>query len=65
MGEIYKLDGRITDIEIRMKNLENKLNEVLEKITTSETSNIKYGPKSFYRSDETKESTKRIIDSIP
>lgn len=37
MGEIYKLDGRITDIEIRMKNLENKLNHILETLNTNNT----------------------------
>jgi hypothetical protein len=38
MGEIYKLDGRITDIETRMKNIENKLNYILE---TLNNNNIK------------------------
>jgi hypothetical protein len=34
MGNIYKLDKRITSLEQRLKSFENKLNEVLEYIKT-------------------------------
>jgi hypothetical protein len=55
---------KLNELETRIINIENKLNEVLEKLD-SLNSNKKYGPKSFYRSEKEIELSKRIFNSIP